>query len=151
MDDFLSKPFTQQQLAALLRRWLVDAHDWERVDQGRAPLIDLGVLRNITALARPALLDSLIDLYLQHSQVLVSAVETAASSLHSVALAEAVHALKSSTANLGGSRLAMAAKECEALVQAGGIDRAAPLVQRILREHQEFCAALMRERSADAA
>jgi two-component system, sensor histidine kinase len=151
MDDFLSKPFTQQQLAALLRRWLVDARDLERADHGRAPLIDLGVLRNITALARPALLDSLIDLYLQHSPLLIAAVETAAANLHSVALSEAVHALKSSTANLGGARLAMAAKECEVLVQGGGIDRAAPLVQRILREHQEFCAALMRERSADAA
>ena len=42
------------------------------------PLIDVGVLRNIAALARPALLNSLIDLYLQHSPVLLAAVESAA-------------------------------------------------------------------------
>ncbi len=54
MDDFLSKPFTQQQLAALLRRWLA-LHvlpESERRDQSRVPLIDAGVLRNIAALAR---------------------------------------------------------------------------------------------------
>ena len=127
------------------------ARSGARPSRGARRWIDLAVLRNITALERPALLDSLIDLYLQHSPLLLTAVETAAGSLNSVALAEAVHTLKSSTANLGGARLAMAATECELLVRGGGIDRAAPLVQRIAREHQEFCAALLLERSAHAA
>ena len=54
MDDFLSKPFTQQQLATLLRRWLA-LHvlpESERRDLSRLPLIDAGVLRNIAALAQ---------------------------------------------------------------------------------------------------
>jgi HPt (histidine-containing phosphotransfer) domain-containing protein len=67
------------------------------------------------------------------------------------ALSQAVHTLKSSTANLGGTRLATVAKECEALVREGGITQAAPLVARIRKEYQEFCAALMRERSPNAA
>ena len=73
MDDFLSKPFTRQQLANLLGRWLTlrAAQDHERRDAPRAPLIDVGVLRNIAALARPALLDSLIDLYMQHTPLLI--------------------------------------------------------------------------------
>ena len=67
MDDFLSKPFTQQQLAMLLRRWLAlrALPESERRDLSRLPLIDPGVLRNIAALAKPALLNSMIDLYLQ--------------------------------------------------------------------------------------
>jgi hypothetical protein len=52
---------------------------------------------------------------------------------------------------LGGTRLAMVAKECEGLVREGGITQAAPIVQRIRREYQEFCAALTRERSSNAA
>ena len=154
MDDFLSKPFTQQQLATLLKRWLAvraNPTQPERSEASRAPLIDVGVLRNITALARPALLNSLIDLYLQHSPILMAAVETAAANMQSTALSEAVHTLKSSTANLGGTRLAMAAKECEVLVREGGISRAGPLVLRMRKEYLEFCAALTRERSADAA
>jgi CheY-like chemotaxis protein len=153
MDDFLSKPFTQQQLATQLRRWLAlrTLPEAERRDLSRIPLIDAGVLRNITALAKPALLNTMIDLYLQHSPDLVAAIETAAANMQPEALSQAVHTLKSSTANLGGARLAMVAKECEVLVREGGTTQAAPIVSRIGKEHQEFCAALMRERSSNAA
>ncbi len=153
MDDFLSKPFTQQQLATLLRRWLAlrALPESERRDLSRVPLIDAGVLRNIAALAKPALLNSMIDLYLQHSPSLIQAIETAAANLQAEALSRAVHTLKSSTSNLGGTRLAMAAKECEVLVREAGIAQVGPMVSRICREYQEFCAALIRERSPNAA
>jgi two-component system sensor histidine kinase/response regulator len=153
MDDFLSKPFTQQQLATLLRRWLAlrVLPETERRDLSRIPLLDAGVLHNIAALARPALLNSMIDLYLQHSPGLVGAIETAAANMQSEALLQAVHTLKSSTANLGGTRLAMVAKECEILAREGGITQVAPIVTSIRREHQELCAALTRERSSNAA
>ncbi len=153
MDDFLSKPFTQGQLATLLRRWLAlrALPESEGRDLSRLPLIDAGVLRNIAALARPALLNSMIDLYLQHSPSLLAAIETAAANMQPDALFQAVHTLKSSTANLGGARLAMVAKECETLVRTGGATQAAPIVVRIRSEYQEFCAALTRERSTNAA
>ena len=153
MDDFLSKPFTQQQLATLLRRWLAmrTLPEPERRDLSRVPLIDAGVLRNIAALAKPALLNSMIDLYLQHSPGLIGEIEAAAANMHAGALSQAVHTLKSSTSNLGGARLAMVAKECEILIRDGGIAQAASVVSRIRREYQEFCAALSRERSPNAA
>ena len=153
MDDFLSKPFSQQQLAALLKRWLAlqVLPESERRDGSRLPLIDAGVLRNINALARPALLNSMIDLYLQHSPPLMSAIETATAGAQVEALQAALHAFKSSTANLGGVRLATITKQCEVLVREGGIDQAAATVQKIRREYQEFCGALKRERSATAA
>jgi two-component system sensor histidine kinase/response regulator len=154
MDDFLSKPFTQQQLASLLKRWLtarpMTEHS-ERSDDVRPPLVDAGVLRNIAALTRPALLNSLIDLYLNHSPGMVAAVEAAAAGMQAVALAEAVHTLKSSTANLGGARLAMVAKECEVLLREGGIAQVGPLIARLRQEYRDFCIALARERSAHAA
>ncbi len=153
MDDFLSKPFTHQQLATLLRRWLAlrALPEPQRRDMSRVPLIDSAVLRNIAALAKPALLDSMIELYLQHSPGLIDAIETAAANMQPDALSQAVHTLKSSTSNLGGTRLAMVAKECEALVREGGITQAMPVVLRIRKEYQDFCAALNRERSSDAA
>jgi CheY-like chemotaxis protein len=153
MDDFLSKPFTQQQMATMLRRWLAlrVLPETERRDLSRLPLIDAAVLRNIAALAKPALLNSMIDLYVQHSPDLVGAIETAAANMQSEALSQAVHTLKSSTSNLGGTRLAMVAKECEALVREGGITQVAPMVARLRKEHQEFCAALTRERTSHAA
>jgi HPt (histidine-containing phosphotransfer) domain-containing protein len=108
-------------------------------------------LRNIAALAKPTLLNSMIDLYLQYSPGLIAAIESAAANMQSEPLTHAVHTLKSSTSNLGGTRLATVAKECEALLREGGITQVAPIVARICKEHQEFCAALMRERSPNAA
>jgi CheY-like chemotaxis protein/HPt (histidine-containing phosphotransfer) domain-containing protein len=153
MDDFLSKPFSQQHLATLLRRWLAlrALPESEGRDLSRVPLIDTGVLRNIAALAKPTLLDSMIDLYLQHSPALIGAIETAAANMQADAFSQAVHTLKSSTSNLGGTRLAMVARECENLARGGGITQAAPMVSKIRREYQECCTALTRERSANAA
>jgi CheY-like chemotaxis protein len=153
MDDFLSKPFTQQQLATLLRRWLAlrTLPEPERRDLSRIPLVDASVLRNIAALMNPTLLDSMIDLYLRHSPDLIEAIETAAANMQADELSQAVHTLKSSTANLGGTRLAMVAKECEVLAREGGVAQAAQIVPRIRKEYREFCAALMRERSPNAA
>ena len=153
MDDFLSKPFTQRQLATLLRRWLAlrALPESERRDLSRVPLIDSDVLRNIAALAKPTLLNSMIDLYLQHSPGLIGAIETAAANMQAEALTQAVHTLKSSTSNLGGTRLAMVAKECENLVRGGAITQVAPIVAKIRREYLDFCGALARERSPNAA
>jgi two-component system, sensor histidine kinase and response regulator len=153
MDDFLSKPFSQQQLAALLKRWLALPLLPEPGNRegSRLPLIDAGVLRNIAALARPALLNSMIELYLQHSPPLITAIELAGASGQVEVLQEALHSFKSSTANLGGQRLATLIKECEALVREGGIPKAARTLHRIRREYQDFCGALMQERSESAA
>ena len=150
MDDFLTKPFTVQKLAALLRRWLAlnVTPESERRDAPRAPLIDAGVLRNIASLARPALLNSMIELYMQHSPALLTAIESAAAKAQAAALSEALHTFKSSTANLGGVRLASLTRECEASVREGGVAAALPLVQKIRREHQDFCDALLAERAA---
>ena len=153
MDDFLSKPFSQQQLAVLLKRWLAlqVLPESEKREGSRLPLIDPGVLRNIAALARPALLDSMIELYLQHSPPLITAIEQAAARGQVEALQVALHTFKSSTANLGGLRLATLMKECEGMVREGGVAKAAPALQRIRREYQDFCSALMQERSSSAA
>jgi signal transduction histidine kinase/CheY-like chemotaxis protein/HPt (histidine-containing phosphotransfer) domain-containing protein len=153
MDDFLSKPFTVQKLAALLRRWLAInvSADAERRDHARAPLIDAGVLRNIASLARPALLNSMIELYMQHSPALLGAIEEAVADGQAAALSEALHTFKSSTANLGGVRLASLTRDCEVTVREGGVAAAVPLVPRIRREYQDFCAALLSERAPNAA
>jgi signal transduction histidine kinase/HPt (histidine-containing phosphotransfer) domain-containing protein len=140
MDDFLSKPFTQMQLAAVLGRWAPMAQ----------AVIDTAALRNIAALGRPALLGSLIDLYLEHSRPLLETIESATADGEAPGLAEALHTLKSSSANLGGTRLTELLRECEALAQEGGA-AAVPQLARLPAAYREFCEALIRERSALAA
>jgi CheY-like chemotaxis protein/HPt (histidine-containing phosphotransfer) domain-containing protein len=159
MDDFLTKPFSQLELGTMLEKWAPAVQSAERrpaapppaADISSSPLIDAGVLRDIAALGRPALLSSLIDLYMQHSLPLIGAIEAAARNRQQTELAEAMHTLKSSTANLGGARLAALLKECEAMVSAGKVEEAALRLQRIGAEYRDFCDALGRERSATAA
>jgi two-component system, sensor histidine kinase and response regulator len=232
MDDFLTKPFSQAQLSAMLKRWTphaagglregprpatgaalpaaagappvaagvslqsaagaraaaaekpapasavavrageprpneMRAHE-PRVDERRADerlgdtgssgtrsgerhVIDANVLRDIMALGRPALLGSLIDLYLQHSPSLMEAIDAAARDERASGLGDALHTLKSSTANLGGARLAALLKECETLVNDGEVDAARAVLARIPGAYREFCEALALERSATAA
>jgi TMAO reductase system sensor TorS len=159
MDDFLTKPFTQQKLAQLLGRSLPAGREHTPPGPKRAAskdpagpaLIDAGVLKDISALGRPALLGSLIELYLQHSPGLIVAIESAARNQQRAALAEAIHTLKSSTANLGGARLTRLLKECEILLNGGNAGEAALKVQRIPAEYSEFCDALKREQADSAA
>jgi TMAO reductase system sensor TorS len=165
MDDFLSKPFTQLELATALKKWApsgqsVTRHEvapaptpapTPRSKASAAPLIDAVVLRDIASLGRPSLLSSLIDLYMQHSPSLIGAIEAAARDGRTPELAEAIHTLKSSTANLGGARLAALLKECEAMVSGGRVEKAAPRLQCIRAEYRDFCDALGREKSATAA
>jgi HPt (histidine-containing phosphotransfer) domain-containing protein len=96
-------------------------------------------------------LSSLIDLYMQHSPSLIGAIEAAARDRRTPELAEAIHTLKSSTANLGGARLAALLKECEAMVSGGQVEKAAPRLHCIRAEYRDFCDALGREKSATAA
>jgi TMAO reductase system sensor TorS len=169
MDDFLPKPFTQVQLAAVLGRWAPVAHA-PRHDQALlaagetaqampsaataaampSAVIDTEVLRNIAALGRPALLGSLIDLYLEHSRPLLETIEAAIEGRQPAGLPEALHTLKSSSANLGGARLTELLRECESLAQERGAAAVSQLA-RVPLAHHEFCEALIRERSALAA
>ncbi len=155
MDDFLPKPFSQAQLHEVLRRW---APTVRAPEPGEAPplprdapsaVIDTGVLRDIEALGRPALLGTLIDLYLEHSRPLMQTIESAVRDRKTPGLVQALHTLKSSTANLGGSRLTALLKECESLTQEG--KPAAAQLAGLPAAYREFCEALMRRRSAAAA
>jgi TMAO reductase system sensor TorS len=169
MDDFLPKPFTQMQLTAVLSRWAPVAQlpksDRAILDAAETPnraaaapaaaakmsaVIETEVLQNIAALGRPALLGSLIDLYLEHSRPLLETIESAVRRGEPTGLAEALHTLKSSSANLGGVRLTELLRECEASVEEHGAQEV-PLLGRLPAAYQEFCEALIRERSALAA
>jgi TMAO reductase system sensor TorS len=161
MDDFLPKPFTQAHLKGVLGRWApvaqAEQHNGDSVRESGAAgsvagasVLDTGVLRDIAALGRPALLGSLIDLYLEHSRPLVQTIEAAGQGEEPPGLVEALHTLKSSTANLGGARLTALLRECEALAQERGA-AGAPELARLSAAYHEFCEALIRERSATAA
>jgi CheY-like chemotaxis protein/HPt (histidine-containing phosphotransfer) domain-containing protein len=161
-DDYLAKPFRQQQLAELIARHARDAQPRpsaaarsegapspstssgrspstgsgrspasEPQDTSAAPLqdgdrdaLDGTVIERIRDMERRGaarLLERLIETYLGTAAKLVADTERALEKDDAPALRQAVHTLKSSSANLGAARLARCCAELEALARAGRV------------------------------
>jgi CheY-like chemotaxis protein len=153
MDDYLSKPFTQQQLAAVIGRWIAMPlvatvhHDDERPRLPpesvelihRDDIINRAALDNIRALSREggdALVQKVIAAYVddtpQHLQTLRRAIAGAdATSVRKVA-----HSLKSASANVGAQKLAQLAREMEHLGRADTTEGASGILTDMEQEFQ---------------
>ncbi|MDL1967839.1 MAG: response regulator [Deltaproteobacteria bacterium] len=159
MDDFLSKPFTQDELQAVLSLWL-DQHkestDPKAIVRSTAPdeqketepLLEQEPLERIRALQRPGkpnVLDKIINLYLQNSPVLIKTVRESVEQGDGAALCEAAHSLKSSSANLGAVSMAAVCKKLEDMGRDGRTDATKALLGRIESEYKSASAALADE------
>jgi HPt (histidine-containing phosphotransfer) domain-containing protein len=131
------------QPAALLSSPAAEAAD--------SPL-DAGLLNNIRALQRPdapSLLGKIIGLYLDNSLSSLQTLREAAAQGNAVALMEAAHSLKSSSANLGATQLAALCKELEQRGRDNDLQGAAELVDEIGKVHLRVCRALVMERDKE--
>ncbi len=147
MDDFLSKPFTQDQIQVVLSLWL-DQHKESTDPKTTEPLLEQETLERIRALQRPGkpnILGKIINLYLQNSPGLIKTVIESVEQGDSVALCEAAHALKSSSANLGAVRMATVCRKLEDMGREGRIDMAKALIGRIESEYKSAGSALADE------
>ncbi len=156
MDDYLSKPFEQAQLRALLAQWLPPGRVEPPVASGAAPppgpavavadpLLEPGPLAKIRALQRPgqpSLLGKIIGLYLASSPPLLQALREAVSQGDAVALTEAAHSLKSSSANLGATRLAALCKDLEQRGREQRLENSPDLLASVESQYAEVQQAL---------
>ena len=152
MDDYLSKPFTQQQLAAVIGRWIALPIAGS-VHHGDAPpalpeearevihrdVINTAALEKIRALSRDggdALVQKVINAYVgdvpQHLRMLRQAIgATDAGTVKRVA-----HSLKSASANVGAEALAGLCKDLEHLGRADTVEGADTLLADMEHEFQ---------------
>ncbi|MBC2695790.1 MAG: response regulator [Desulfobacteraceae bacterium] len=159
MDDFLSKPFTQDQLQAVLSLWL-DQHeespDPKEIVRSIAPdeqketepLLEQETLNRIRALQRPGkpnVLGKIINFYLENSPGLIKTVRKSVEQGDGAALCEAAHSLKSSSANLGAVSMADVCKKLEEMGREERIDAAKALIGRIESEYKLASATLADE------
>jgi CheY-like chemotaxis protein/HPt (histidine-containing phosphotransfer) domain-containing protein len=162
MDDYLSKPFTQGQLAEALERWLnkkpATQEGGHRAEDsgGRASSdaeahrssVDRKALDAIRALQRqgkPDLLAKVINVYLEDSLRLVEGLRQAVSQGDAENVRRRAHSLKSSSANVGAVRLSALCKDLEKanpVYSAEQIDR---MVTRIEEEYTSVREDLMCE------
>ena len=129
MDDFLGKPFTEQQLSEVIQRWLPVVGDLAEAriepDDGsemmpqnaESPdLLNLAVLdkyRERERRGRKNLLSRIVGAYLQQSPLHIDKLRTAILDGNSPGIQAAAHTLKSSSANVGAMALSALCKELE--------------------------------------
>ena len=147
MDDYLAKPFTLEQMSAMLTTWLdpperpATREHLSLVTQAAAAPdpIDEQVLASIGRLqkeGRPDIVQELIQLFFKGAAGLLIDLDTGAATGDAVLLYRASHALKSASANLGADVLSTHCKELEALSKSGEVSDAARLVKAIREEYR---------------
>jgi len=126
MDDYLAKPFTIEQMRAMLTTWLGAPERpamRERLslvtEAAAAPdPIDEQVLASLGRLqreGRPDIAQQLIELFFKDAAGLLMDLENGAATGDAALLYRASHALKSASANLGAIVLSTHCKELEVL------------------------------------
>ena len=166
MDDYLSKPFTKDQLQALLRTWLPKRESGDKRsgrEEGRtgksrdvtpseaaeekSPL-DLGALDQIRALERDGasnLFEEMIQLYFQDAAKLKGEIEEAATNGDGAALRRAAHTFKSTSALVGASGLSELCRELERMGKEGKLENMEGLLAEVEKEYRRVTGALEKE------
>ncbi len=148
MNDYLAKPFTRGQLVEKLRICAQST-----TPKIRPSKLDSIAIRNIRALQQPGEADVLtrvIDAYFESSRRLVEGINRAVRSGEAKTVRRRAEALRSASASLGASDLALLCHELIAEIEDGSFASCAPVVRQIEAEAECVIAALVLER-ADAA
>jgi CheY-like chemotaxis protein len=129
MDDYLSKPFSLEQLETALRPWLPSPPD----PQPAQVHVDSKVLENMLVLGGGGrdLLCRLLDLFLLDAPERLASLQDALSRQDARGLARAAHAFRSSSANLGATQLAELCRRLEHGCAEGSTSGAEDLVAAI--------------------
>jgi CheY-like chemotaxis protein/HPt (histidine-containing phosphotransfer) domain-containing protein len=161
MDDHLSKPFTQEELATRLRRWLprsVNAQPNSGTDgvvtskiERPTPspdVLDSRALAAIRLLQRPGnpdLLQKVISSYLTTAPQFFVTMRDAVKRGDGAGVQMAAHSLKSSSANLGATALATFCKELEELGRTNALEKASALLAQAEASYASVQEVLTRE------
>ena len=175
MNDYLTKPFTLEQLREVLVRSLpVGFHDSvveisapaaqtsPFVDARRSSsagetsgqsVLDSRALDNIRALDRRSdkhVLERVIDLYLESSRELVDRLSHAVENGDASEIEDVCHTLKTASARVGASNLTAICKKLEQIARENQIPDSGLHVHELETEYERVCQALFREK-VDAA
>jgi CheY-like chemotaxis protein len=164
MSDYLSKPFTEEQLHAILVRWLPGHAEQEAKltppDLSHTPTltvepssandspIDPKTIANLRAMeneAHPDVLGKVAQMYLDRAPTMLNTLRAAVLRGDAADMQKAAHSFKSSSGNVGASTLAALCKELEARGRDDCIGDAADMLTVIETEYQAVQRALETE------
>jgi signal transduction histidine kinase/DNA-binding response OmpR family regulator/HPt (histidine-containing phosphotransfer) domain-containing protein len=152
MDDYLSKPFSQQEIAAVIGRWMALPlaatvhHDDEpprlppeSVEVIQRDVINRVALDKIRALSRDrgdALVQKVIAAYVDDTPQQLRTLRSAIDGLDTGNVRRIAHTLKSASANVGAEALAALCKEMEHLGRADTTEGADAILTDMEQEFQ---------------
>jgi CheY-like chemotaxis protein len=157
MNEYLGKPFTLDQLHAVLSIYLqrrdVEAEDLlppatAAVGDGQDEPLDrsvLAVLGDLQQAGAPSLLQKVIGIYLESSSDLKDRLVKAIGNNDKSLVCESAHALKSSSSNVGASRLAELCRRLERMARSDDLTGATDVQQDLEREYPRVVSALHSE------
>ncbi|MEO0574612.1 MAG: response regulator [Pseudomonadota bacterium] len=145
MSDYLTKPFTREQLSTMLDKW-VSATPENDCDKSANPVIDddslidndaLDQIRQLDTDGETTIFDEIINEYLASSRNLSKQIEDAVLKTDPDGVSRVAHALKSSSAAVGLAQFARHCADLERLGHQGDTDgietlwgHAQPILQR---------------------
>lgn len=159
MTDYLSKPFTMEQLQRVIASWLpkqapatsaahsstlaaTPAAPMPSVGQAPPTIIDRHAWDSITALQRPGkpdMLAKILTIYLTDSQQLVDQVRQGIATGEARQVNEAAHSLKSRSTVLGAVSLSDVCQQIEAISRRGSVMDAEPLLDPLETAFTHAC------------
>ncbi|MGB4067293.1 MAG: response regulator [Nitrospira sp.] len=155
MDDYLSKPFSQEGLRAALQRWMVTkplehqpapqvmfASKSTHHDPLSVPLIDESIWNNLLAMERsehPGALQTILSLYLSDSRRLILEIRKAIHTGDVTRLNAEAHQLKSASAQVGALAAAHHSGEIERLAREEQLDVATNLLEPLEQSVEMAC------------
>lgn len=147
MDDYLAKPFTQDQLQSTLQHWLAtsQAHVTSPTE---ATVLDPNTIDTLRKL-RPGLLLKVVDAWLQESPTLMQRMQEAIQTNDDITLYRNAHALKNSAANVGAVTLKQGCLELEQRGRSHQLDGIADLIAAVQQEFTLTQEALSRLREGE--
>ena len=160
MDDYISKPIRQHELARMLERWAgkksVRSETGERAEHtatSEPASIDASVIESLRKLQtkdEPDFLSSLIDLFLTDVPAHLEIIQTAIAQADARVLANKSHSLKSSCGNLGATKMTAICQRLETIGRAGSVSGAAVLFKELEEEFLRVRRALEAEKQKSA-
>ncbi|MBZ0258610.1 response regulator, partial [bacterium] len=150
MDDYISKPFTLEQLEEKLHQWVEDPQTPEmeskqsssteptEANEPEPNNLDLSMWDKIQALQsdpNDTLLHDVMENYVNDAQKAIQNLQTSIQNNEAKSIESIAHTLKSSSANVGAMRLSLYCKELEFNSHNNSLENASELYQAIANEY----------------
>jgi len=142
MDDFLTKPIHQADLSRVVQQWVSNSsssiNNHHKTDNDSGGIMDIEIdetaldaIRSLQRPGKPDILARIVNMYIEKSPELISAIVDGTAANDSDKVKMAAHTLKSSSAYVGASSLAEVCSRVEASAANDQLNGATDDIQKI--------------------